>query len=98
MGKYKILVKEPASKEINGSDTFSVNLEFTDRARRIKIPMITAKVTQEEKETTRQTVDEVRAGGLPSAPCLHRAFSCGLAGGVRCRIASTPSKLPSSAS
>jgi len=67
VGKYRLLLKSPVSKEVNDADTFSVNLEFTDRARRIKVPMLTAKVTQEEKETTRQTVDEDRKHAIEAA-------------------------------
>lgn len=35
--KHKLLVKSPASKSINQSDTFAVNEKFTDRMRRIKV-------------------------------------------------------------
>lgn len=69
VGKYRLLLKSPAGKEVEPTDTFKANLEFTDRARRIKVPMLNARVTQEEKETTRQTVDEVS----PDAPRGRRA-------------------------
>jgi len=67
LGKYRILHKTPASKEVASADVFSVNNEFTDRARRIKVPMLTAKVTVEEKESTRQTVDEDRKHAIEAA-------------------------------
>ncbi|VVA89806.1 unnamed protein product [Arabis nemorensis] len=37
--KYKILNKEPMSKSISRTDVFEFNSKFTDRMRRIKIPL-----------------------------------------------------------
>ncbi|GMI76049.1 cullin 1, AUXIN RESISTANT 6, INCURVATA 13 [Hibiscus trionum] len=37
--KYKILNKEPSSKSISQSDTFEFNPKFTDKLRRIKVPL-----------------------------------------------------------
>ncbi|KAK9758085.1 hypothetical protein RND81_01G205800 [Saponaria officinalis] len=37
--KYKILKKEPSSKSISHTDHFSFNSSFTDRMRRIRIPL-----------------------------------------------------------
>ena len=37
--KYKVLLKEPENKSINQEDVFTYNEKFTDRMRRIKIPL-----------------------------------------------------------
>ncbi|ESQ36634.1 hypothetical protein EUTSA_v10009855mg [Eutrema salsugineum] len=37
--KYKILKKEPASRNISQSDEFDFNPKFTDKMRRIKVPL-----------------------------------------------------------
>lgn len=37
--KYKLLLKEPENKSINQDDVFTYNEKFTDRMRRIKIPL-----------------------------------------------------------
>ncbi|KAH9620688.1 hypothetical protein KSS87_015710 [Heliosperma pusillum] len=37
--KYKILIKEPSSKSVARTDQFSFNSSFTDRMRRIRIPL-----------------------------------------------------------
>lgn len=40
---------------------------MVDRVRRIKVPMIAAKITQEEKDSTRATVDEDRKHAIEAA-------------------------------
>lgn len=37
--KYKILIKEPASRTVSETDSFHFNSKFTDRMRRIRIPL-----------------------------------------------------------
>ncbi|KAI3514656.1 hypothetical protein L1887_13252 [Cichorium endivia] len=37
--KYKILIKEPASRSVSETDYFQFNSKFTDRMRRIRIPL-----------------------------------------------------------
>lgn len=36
-GKYRLLAKEPNTKTINKTETFSFNASFNDRMRRIKV-------------------------------------------------------------
>ncbi|KAJ8440631.1 hypothetical protein Cgig2_031048 [Carnegiea gigantea] len=38
-GKYKILNKEPKTKTVSSTDTFAFNASFTDKMRRIRIPL-----------------------------------------------------------
>jgi len=35
--KYKILIKEPMSRNISNTDTFEFNSKFTDKMRRIRV-------------------------------------------------------------
>ena len=36
-GRYKVIAKDPPGKLVNKNDTFSMNHNFTDRLRRIKV-------------------------------------------------------------
>lgn len=40
LAKYRVLTKEPATKEVNENDVFSFNDKFTCRNRRIKLQMV----------------------------------------------------------
>jgi cullin 3 len=60
-GKFKILIKEPKSKEINDTDTFRFNAAFTDKLSRIKIQTVASKVeTAVELRETQEKVDDSR--------------------------------------
>ncbi|KAG0053070.1 Cullin-3 [Gryganskiella cystojenkinii] len=60
-GKFKILIKEPKSKEINDTDTFKFNAAFTDKLSRIKIQTVASKVeTAIELKETQEKVDDSR--------------------------------------
>ncbi|XP_066360727.1 cullin-1-like isoform X1 [Miscanthus floridulus] len=54
--KYKILTKEPANKSISPNDVFEFNSKFTDRMRRIKIPLPPV----DEKKKVVEDVDKDR--------------------------------------
>ncbi|KAK9281175.1 hypothetical protein L1049_004070 [Liquidambar formosana] len=54
--KYKILIKEPNTKTISPTDYFEFNSKFTDRMRRIKIPLPPV----EERRRVLEDVDKDR--------------------------------------
>ncbi|CAG8559367.1 4501_t:CDS:2, partial [Ambispora leptoticha] len=59
--KYKILVKEPKSKEINSDDKFFFNKDFSAPLQRIKIQTVANKMeTEGERKDTREKVEEAR--------------------------------------
>ncbi|CAM6011614.1 unnamed protein product [Sphagnum balticum] len=54
--KYKILNKEPNSKSVSETDSFEFNTKFTDKMRRIKIPL----PPMDEKKKVIEDVDKDR--------------------------------------
>lgn len=54
--KYRVLTKTPKGKDVNDTDTFTVNLNFHDPKYRIKINQIQAKETKEENKETHERV------------------------------------------
>jgi len=54
--KFRILNKHPKGREVNHTDTFTVNLAFTDPKYRIKINQIQLKETTEENKETHERV------------------------------------------
>ena len=60
LSKYTVLNKTPKSKETSDTDVFAFNNKFTDRQRKIKMSLLVTKVSQDEKLSTKQTVDEDR--------------------------------------
>ncbi|KAI3864100.1 hypothetical protein MKW98_031692, partial [Papaver atlanticum] len=54
--KYKILAKEPNTKTISQKDSFMFNAEFTDKMRRIKVPLPPV----DEKKKVIEDVDKDR--------------------------------------
>ncbi len=59
--KYKILKKHPAGRDVNVTDTFTFNVDFTCPLQRIKISTIASRVeTSDERKETKDRVDEER--------------------------------------
>lgn len=54
--KYRVLSKNPRGRDVNTSDTFTVNQSFTDPKYRIKINQIQAKETKAENKETHERV------------------------------------------
>ncbi|KAG0216268.1 Cullin-3 [Mortierella sp. GBA30] len=60
-GKFKILIKEPKSRDIDVSDTFKFNATFSEKLARIKIQTIASRVeTSIENKETQERVDDAR--------------------------------------
>ncbi|KAL8869040.1 MAG: hypothetical protein Q9174_004568 [Haloplaca sp. 1 TL-2023] len=59
--KYRVLSKTPKGKDVNDTDTFSINSNFSDPKYRIKINQIQAKETKEENKETHERVAADRA-------------------------------------
>jgi cullin-4 len=58
--KFRILTKHPKGREVNPTDTFTVNMNFTDPKYRIKINQIQLKETKEENKETHERVYQDR--------------------------------------
>jgi cullin-4 len=54
--KIRVLTKHPKGRDVNPTDTFTVNLGFTDPKYRIKINQIQLKETKEENKETHERV------------------------------------------
>ncbi|ORX96190.1 Cullin-domain-containing protein [Basidiobolus meristosporus CBS 931.73] len=66
--KYKILLKEPKSREIHETDRFMFNSEFSAPLARIKIQTIASKAENDgERRETRERVDEDRKHQIEAA-------------------------------
>jgi len=56
----RVLVKEPKGKDVDESDAFVFNVDFTHKLYRIKINTIQAKETQEEIAKTHEEINRDR--------------------------------------
>ena len=66
--KYRILTKEPKSKDINVNDQFFFNNDFVAPLQRIKIQTVASKVeTEGERKDTREKVEEARKHQIEAA-------------------------------
>ena len=54
--RYRVLNKHPRGRDVNTTDTFTVNLAFTDPKYRIKINQIQLKETPRENKETHERV------------------------------------------
>ncbi|KAH7041036.1 Cullin family protein [Microdochium trichocladiopsis] len=59
-GKSRVLTKNPKGKEVNPTDTFTVNKAFVDPKYRVKINQIQLKETKEENQATHERVAQDR--------------------------------------
>ena len=60
LGKVRVLVKEPKTKEVNPTDTFAFHYEFTAPLYRLRINNIQLKETKEENQNTTERVFQDR--------------------------------------
>eukprot|EP01137_Pigoraptor_chileana_P025945 Opistho-2@96193 len=67
LGKYRILTKEPKTREVGALHTFGVNEKFTCKLFRIKIQAIASKETDAECAETRSKVDDDRKHEIEAA-------------------------------
>ncbi|KAJ7494705.1 Cullin-domain-containing protein [Mycena galericulata] len=59
--KFKILKKHPPGREVDPTDSFSFNVDFTSSLQKIKINTISSKVESgEERKETKDRIDEER--------------------------------------
>lgn len=54
--KYRVLSKDPKGRDVNTTDTFTINENFSDPKYRIKINQIQAKETKQENKETHERV------------------------------------------
>jgi len=60
LGKVRVLIKDPKTKEVNRTDTFTFHREFTAPLYRLRINNIQMKETQEENQSTTERVFQDR--------------------------------------
>ncbi|AEE31948.1 Cullin family protein [Arabidopsis thaliana] len=61
--KYKILIKEPMSRTISKTDTFEFNSKFTDKMRKIRVPL----PPMDERKKVVEDVDKDRRYAIDAA-------------------------------
>lgn len=68
-GNHRVLRKNSKGAGVSASDTFCVNVNFSDERKRIKINQIQAKETKAEKEDTIEKVERDRQYETQAAIC-----------------------------
>lgn len=63
LGKHKMLIKSPEGRTINKEDTFVLNEKFSDRARRVRIPLPQV----EDRRKVQDDVDKDRKYAIDAA-------------------------------
>ncbi|KAJ7081972.1 Cullin family-domain-containing protein [Mycena crocata] len=66
-GKKKVLLKQPAGRDVNDGDMFRFNDGFIDPRAKVHINSIQAKVTAEESKQTQTAIDGERSATLDAA-------------------------------
>ncbi|KJE93406.1 Cullin 3 [Capsaspora owczarzaki ATCC 30864] len=66
-GKYKVLLKEPKTRDVTESDSFTFNDKFTCQLHRLKIQAVAVKENEAERTETRAKVDDDRKHQIEAA-------------------------------
>jgi len=67
LAKYKILLKEPKEKQVKDTDSFAFNNGFRCKLYRVRVMAAARGESKEEREVTRQKVDEDRKHQIEAA-------------------------------
>lgn len=67
IGKYKVLNKNPKTKEVKDTDTFAFNKAFKSKLYRVRIITMARGESKAERDVTRQKVDEDRKHQIEAA-------------------------------
>lgn len=67
MAKYKVLTKEPKTKQVVDEDTFAFNSAFKSKLYRVRILPLARGESKEERDATREKVDEERKHQIEAA-------------------------------
>jgi len=67
MAKYKVLAKEPKTKNVADEDTFAFNSAFKSKLYRVRILPLARGESKEERDATREKVDEERKHQIEAA-------------------------------
>lgn len=75
--KFKVLKKHPAGREVDPTDSFSFNTDFSSSLQKIKISTISSKVESgEERKETKDRIDEERRHQTEVCQLRTCSFEC----------------------